>query len=132
MKNWFWKLANHFSYNPRVRVMKKFSKLNLIFCCTPDLRKIFSRAGKLEDTVNLTFVCWCLKASAKALCSLGKIFFLENMFLKYLSLLLVLADFGRDSHMENVTLFVDNLAWASGEWWLQSESSVVSELNIYL
>lgn len=121
MKNWFWKLANQFSYNPRVRVMKKFSKLNLIFCCTPDLRKIFSRAGKLEDTVNLTFVCWCLKASAKALCSLGKIFFLENMFLKYLS-----------SQMENVTLFVDNLAWASGEWWLQSESSVVSELNIYL
>ena len=132
MKNWFWKLANHFSYNPRVWVMKQFSKLNLIFCCTPDLRKIFSRAGKLEGTVNLTFVCWCLKASAKALCSLGKIFFFGKYVSEILSLLLVLADFGRDSQMENVTPFVDNLAWASGEWWLQSESSVVSELNMYL
>lgn len=36
-----------------------------------DSRKIFFRVVILEDTVNLTVMHWCLKVSAKALCSLG-------------------------------------------------------------
>lgn len=100
---------------------EKISELSLIFCYSPDLRKIFSRMVKLEDTVNLTFVRWCLKVSARALCSLGEIF-KKYMFLKYLPSFLVLADAGSNFQMENVTSFVDNLAWAFREWWLQSES----------
>lgn len=72
MKNWFWKLVDHFSYNLCAWVMKKIP--NSIFCYPLDSRKILSIVGKLEDTVNLTLVRWCLKVSAKALCSLGKIF----------------------------------------------------------
>ena len=104
---------------------EKFPKLNLIFCYPSDLRKIFSRLVKLEDTVNLTFIHWCLKVSAKALCSLGEILFVLLclvfiMFVKYLPLFLALADFDKDFQMENFTSFSNNLAWIWGvmatEW----------------